>query len=210
MSIFKNLSVRSCCYCSSSIRVTGLLCAKCESILNTIKNPTVGNHNGLPFPVFYLFPWIPDQTDLLSHLLICLKNPGTPLFHRDFARAIAHERGFYKNVVFVPVPPTEEGVFDHAHYLCSEISAKYGEQPRQLLKWKAKLGKQREKGKKDRGNAEIVSVGGVRKVIKNQKVILVDDIVTTGSTALKAYEALGSPKDFELWCLACRQKGPLI
>ena len=32
--------------------------------------------------------------------------------------------------------------------------------------------------------------------------IFVDDVVTTGSTAQAAWHALGSPKGFEVWCLA--------
>lgn len=42
--------------------------------------------------------------------------------------------------------------------------------------------------------------------LTNEKVIFVDDVVTTGSTALAAWEAIGKPKDFKIWCLGYRPK----
>ena len=39
---------------------------------------------------------------------------------------------------------------------------------------------------------------------REERVILVDDIYTTGTTARQSYEALGRPRDFEVWVLAYR------
>ncbi len=36
------------------------------------------------------------------------------------------------------------------------------------------------------------------------KIVFVDDVVTTGSTAKAAYKALGRPKNFQVWSLAVR------
>jgi predicted amidophosphoribosyltransferase len=37
-------------------------------------------------------------------------------------------------------------------------------------------------------------------------VIFIDDIVTTGATALSARQAIGACKGFEVWCLAHRRQ----
>lgn len=37
------------------------------------------------------------------------------------------------------------------------------------------------------------------------RIIFADDVVTTGQTALAAYEALKEPSDFEVWCLIYRE-----
>ncbi len=189
----------------------GLLCRKCWAILHRIKRPRrIANYNSLPFPIFYLFEWVADQSPLLNSLLICLKNPRTSAFHKRFAELLTFERGLIGRPVVIPTPATRQGDQDHAYYLAYEIAHLYKTTPKNTLIWQDKQGKQREKGKKDRASARMVGRGLYKKEMKNQVVILVDDIITTGSTALKAYEALGSPKDFELWCLACRNPAALI
>ena len=37
------------------------------------------------------------------------------------------------------------------------------------------------------------------------RIIFADDVVTTGQTALAAYDALKEPSDFEVWCLIYRE-----
>lgn len=39
----------------------------------------------------------------------------------------------------------------------------------------------------------------------NKRIIFVDDVVTTGQTALAAHEALKEPSDFEIWSLIYRE-----
>jgi predicted amidophosphoribosyltransferase len=46
--------------------------------------------------------------------------------------------------------------------------------------------------------------------LANTRVILVDDVVTTGATALAAHRALSPLRAEQVWALACRQKGRLV
>ena len=45
-----------------------------------------------------------------------------------------------------------------------------------------------------------------QQVQSEYRYIFVDDVVTSGSTAMAAYMALGDPDHFEVWALACRPK----
>jgi predicted amidophosphoribosyltransferase len=45
-----------------------------------------------------------------------------------------------------------------------------------------------------------------KNVLRHKYVIFIDDIVTTGATAVAAQKALGATEGFEVWCLAHRRQ----
>ena len=52
--------------------------------------------------------------------------------------------------------------------------------------------------------AENITAEDFRSKIENYRVIFVDDVLTTGSTARSAWKTLGKPKDFAVWTLVQR------
>lgn len=63
---------------------------------------------------------------------------------------------------------------------------------------------QKRKSAKDRFRRQFKLKPGIR--VKGARIVFVDDLITSGATALAAYRALNSPVDFEVWTIARRPK----
>lgn len=104
-------------------------------------------------------------------------------------------------VVVIPSPSRGSEAEDHAMALARALAESQGWTLKNILSFqnnrdevqKSKDREARRLRRFSRTEALPSSVGSV---------IFVDDVVTTGSTVLAAWRALGEPQGFEAWCMA--------
>ena len=104
--------------------------------------------------------------------------------------------------VIIPSPPKREGVKDHAFYLGQSLSLLSGYRFFPLLsRLDSTFGQQKQKNKTHRRQLKFQLNNYVSYF---NSVIFVDDVLTTGSTAIAAKEALNPSKNFIALTIAWR------
>jgi predicted amidophosphoribosyltransferase len=204
--------IRSCFYCSSGERIESGLCTICWKTLESkkqVREITPKIESALTG--YYLFSWEKDKSPLLNATMVLQKNPESFEMHLRFAEWLSYGQPYQNNLCFIPIPSTTLGQKDHAYWLAHNLAKIWQAPMGNILKWKHKPGLKKEQSRTDRrvGLIELVSEEFL-KTHKNRKLILIDDIVTTGSTVRLAYEALRTPDKIEIWAIACRQNSFLV
>ncbi len=200
--------IRHCAFCHrATMDKTDLFCENCWQKL-------VRHRRKATFPlliqgqrVYPLFIWS-EENLILEKLLYALKGGGLSLaFDRLvtlFLFAYGEEFKNYSDLVFVPVPPTLSKKFqDHAYCLAETMARKTQGEIKGLLKWVNKETSQKWLRKKERLNLKMEKVSPI-KTLEQKRIIIIDDVVTTGATIRAASEALGESINKEIWCLAYR------
>ncbi len=201
----------TCTACGSFSKGDSLFCAICEIQLLKLRNEskersiTFENLN-TEIPVNSVFPWNPQQSDGLSSLLLKLKGCRREAPYRYWARQILLER--IQNSIFledpetilIPSPARNKEQQDHAYKLTKALSDMTGWRLHNPLV-RDNVGTQKTRNLSQRRR---IRLGNPEKFTTSQPIIFVDDVVTTGATAIAAYRSLGCPKNFEVWCLAYR------
>lgn len=161
--------------------------------------------NGKKIKLHYFYLWCPNNDKLIRQLVYALKGNWSNSAYRsvlstptELNSLVARLKGY----VIVPSPPPIGVERDHAtglgHYLAGIVGLPIAHALlRETNESQKKLNLSQRRIKK-------------MKAIKGQKalpkVLLVDDVVTSGSTVEAAYEALGQPPRFEVIALAYRAK----
>lgn len=189
-----------------SYRVTdSLLCSPCSSALRRLQRPRLTEIDGLR--VRSLYDWIPGESDLLSRYLRALKGP----LHREAWRMIAWEflLGHQveprapASVRFIPAPPRGRRP-DHATFFARGIAEIIGGPVVENLLCRVGGVSQKRLGREERSfvGVHVKMPGSVPP--DGVECILVDDVVTTASTAKSILKSLSWPEHAELWVLARR------
>ena len=201
----------SCClHCGSFRTETGLLCRPCSEALDLYAAQPRVRTNGTQ--MWSLYEWQPGQSDMLSSLILNLKGGYNRQAWEHYAKLLAKKRWVYSHseisrpMRIVPAPARSEGAKDHAVYwalsLAHEMSAEFTPCLRRTT--------HQHQRKMDRGARGLLTLElnekytGLFEGYSNYLWIFADDVLTTGSTAQAAYEALGKPPHFEIWTLARR------
>jgi predicted amidophosphoribosyltransferase len=164
----------------------------------------------LNFKVVSLWSWKRDDNRHLSVFLSALKyhpiEQDWETLAMEFSRVLIQQNlAPQEAFVFVPCPSSTRNECDHARMLAKALG-QYWQAPVFDALIKETTGHQKSKEFWERDNLR------VQRVEKNSKdipagrlVILIDDVLTTGSTAKASIKALGTDRPYEVWCLAHRR-----
>ncbi len=198
--------LRTCAYCGSFYSKE-TVCEFCWAELpwrNPNSEAVIIDASSVCLKVHSLLDWEPDRSPVCSVFILSLKGG---LSKSSFDRLAAQfvKKGMLQNsdgrkLVIVPAPSRTQS-FDHALALAESLAAVFAAKAVNCLKTTA-IESQKTKGK---GARSLLVMESCEKFSQfDGKVIFVDDVVTTGSTAKAAYIALGRPSNFEVWSIAYR------
>lgn len=209
-----NFRVQTCLRCGSLWGEDSHLCAFCLRTLLLNYSPSFLGHRKTPVSIRYIFDWQPGESESLSVLLHFLKGSGHPKAWRFYAdlfwqRYRAHQNlESLKNAILIPSPPALPLQADHAGLFCQNLAEISGLPTHPLLLRENSVGEQKAKSKGSRKNIKLkLSENFSPQMLRNHRLIFIDDIVTTGATAIAAMKALKAPGRFEVWALASRGVG---
>lgn len=208
--------LRACLYCGSLERQADGLCGVCSEDLWSWQSETRGlfkNRLQKTLEVCSLFYWVPGQQEVLSRLLHALKGPGGSKLWENYAEEFwrRHLQSYAESHVpaHLLIPsPAASSERDHAAFFTQGLAALSGAKIYSCLK-KPAVSSQKRKNRAQRLTLALEWSEGFTKAdflrqSASKKVIFVDDVVTTGATALAAWKTLGKPRDFAVWSLAYR------
>lgn len=135
--------------------------------------------------------------------------------HQQTSKAV-----LFTPTIIIPAPARLNGDKDHAFCLAQALSEETGWSLLNILEFQniEELAQKRkgvhlrtQRTFKVRQSLDTLSVG-CRELPDNIKdlhygtIIFIDDVVTTGSTAMAAWKALEKPPRFEVWCMAVQPR----
>lgn len=198
-----SFSIRCCINCGSWSVKKNLFCEACSFLL--IEKMRAPNAIQLQnFKVEALFLWQPGQSDSLSRLVLDLKSSNKNAWQYYAQKFLEIRRKFSSNSILISSLSLSGK--KHAQNWGESLSHIAGIPHVVGLKIcenKSVNLTQKELSKLARRNRQFENIAELSSQSRN--IIFVDDVVTTGATALAAYRALGRPRNFQVWCLASRE-----
>ena len=206
--------LRSCCICRSSVPPVFWLCADCWKKLRGFylsSEDIVREQEGLTH--VRLLDWNRENDLFIRLFLNSLKKGGSSFIFDQIALAFlrriiqAYPLSLDTNALLIPAPANSQRNFrDHAFCLASAFSRFTGLAIQNPLSRCFSLDQRGQAQKqKDRQERKTVHFY-VKGKVNSQKIIFVDDILTTGATAQAAFQALKEPGSFIIFTLAWRSE----
>lgn len=208
--------LRSCATCGSSLPPIDLMCSPCWARFGKIHRDHLfhlgGKVRSTPFPTFALANWSEQQTDFVSKLVHGFKGGRDLRAARRLAQLLVDARRqdapLPKDVLLVPAPG---GRHNHARALALEIGEILHAPVLDILidpkkrKVSSNQKSQALEGRFERKyEVRAPEVDLKAHIFERPTWIFIDDVITSGATAMAAYMALGDPTCFEVWTLANR------
>ena len=199
MNLRKNILAyfRHCPVCGSDFGFIDWLCSPCMEIFfrklkASNKEPRWLKNS---IPVYSLLDWPPEDV-FTTKLVYSLKGGGLEEAYTMLAELflLKHQPSLPDHF-FYP----SKGHEDHAFQWSKALSKSLCLRQSPLV-----LEQDGKQALKNRGQRQSLCFKGL-KIKDNLKPILVDDIVTSGATALAASKALGQPKSFAVWSIFYRR-----
>lgn len=204
LKFFKKLfPIRACLNCGSWIQLRTFFCepchAKCVEQFHNKQSTEVMN-----IKVKSLFRWPPGKSDVLSSLVLQMKNEN-----EDAWLVWAEEFMFNSKLNLelkdsVLVSSQSSSGHMHAQNWGGALSKLLNFPHICPLKLREPRQNQKKRNRHERAIREFETPVEISKM-RYKRIIFVDDVVTTGQTALAAYRALKEPPHFEIWCLIYRE-----
>lgn len=200
------MGMRTCPGCGSFAVTEILLCAPCASLLRSMMKPTVTQFG--PVRVRSLYDWNPHESDLLSRFLMALKGPYQARAWQacawDFVMAHELEKDPRRDQWIVPAPPQKPGQNDHAGCWGESLAAILHVPMRAELLERNDQRIQKHLSREERlARRHPVKLSGSAPECEGLALI-VDDVITTGSTVDAIHRVLGRDQEAEAWVLARR------
>ena len=198
-----------CCICSSPTFQISHLCNKCQSSVGSIIAESYLTNNYLSDDCrgFLLISLGSYRNIIFRKWIMALKGGDNK---KDFKLVVfqlikkrqTYDKIFLKfPVLIVPAPSRVFKRRDHSSCLAEALSLITGWELANILVYDDfDQSAQKTKGALERENRKFKASMPITGF--NGTLIFVDDVVTTGSTAVAAWNALGKPRNFEVWCIA--------
>lgn len=213
--------LRSCAICTTTLPPIDLVCDVCWTKLFRLRNrgPEL-LQTSYPFPVYSLFTWTEETEHLVKPFIYGFKKGRSVSAAKDLALEFMTERQdageLDRNRVLIPPPSSS---FDHGDLWTQALSERCLSPTWPVLRASGSLtaGTSEKSGKSQKLLSK-TERGDRRYEIREQiagywplgeesgRLIFADDVITTGSTAMAAYMALGDPEQFEVWTLVARPR----
>jgi predicted amidophosphoribosyltransferase len=163
-----------------------------------------------PFAAYSLLNWTIENDEWVRELVHAFKRGHSVSAAVTFAGLLSDRMlgaaGLLANPVFV-VPPSRNGRLDHASLLALELCKFFPNPSVMVLKNSPheKHRAQKEKTAIERAGRRFLAVYPSGDA-PDAQFVFIDDVITSGSTAMAAFMALGDPKYFQSWTLVSRPK----
>ena len=211
--IWGALEINHCLVCGSLQPANGGLCQWCLVMLNQQIPPYHGAISDTQ--VKALYEWNPQQSDALSHLMHSLKG-HQQIKMKFWAQQWIHQwkKTLDENteMLLVPAPRQSESP-DHAAIFARHLSDILGIPLLDVLRLSKPRDQKNKKAKSSREDWSkdnvIVSINDswtqhILDELDDYRVVFIDDVITTGSTAQRSFEALNYFGKKEVWTIARR------
>ncbi len=195
-----SLSIYSCIICGASRERKIPFCTHCLKVA-TKEMGRIPQHS-YPFPLTTLFSWNQSNHRFVQKLTYQMKGNGVHSLWKWFALGLV-QKGDVQVLptAVVPCPSREGAYWDHSSLFAKEVSRVLGIPLVRALRFSdaSKL-KQKSLSLKER---KVLKFKALKEI--EGPILFVDDVVTSGSTAVAAREALKSSYFFEVWAISCRE-----
>ncbi len=187
--------------CGTGFCAGSALCFRClHFLVSCFRSESELNIQGLKLTTLML--WNPNQSDLLSNLIIQLKHSDDKTWSSLAQEFLMNRKPDVVNRAILVSLASEENKF-HGQMWGQSLSELTGIPHIMGLSKMHESRSQKGKSRSQRQTLELQLIVDIS-VLKNRRVIFVDDVVTTGATLLAAHKALGLPDNFECWSLCYR------
>ena len=201
--------IRACALCKMYFPPTDWLCSLCWKAVQREYLCSESSYRiEKTLPHLRLLDWHKDNHQLIQLLINSLKQGGPHFIFKRLGLEM-FSRFLYLNLwnkktfpLFIPAPSRLKSKTDHALQLAESLSFYFGGDVKNLLKRGKALGFQKKKTKRQRADIQIQSQGNIPPL---RPIVFVDDVLTTGSTARAAFQALNQPKHFFIFTLAWKR-----
>jgi predicted amidophosphoribosyltransferase len=209
--------IRACANCGAFGKFTSesrILCEKCKLSLDNSK--IHGPVSDYDFKTISLYRWDNSNSTLVSRIARALKGGGPKQVYAEFASQLLQLQmnrstescllnDNKKEIIFVPAPgrKSQNEKLDHAEQLAMCIAGEFGGVSLGLLE-RTTNQQSKNMSLEERAKPSIeLSAGALSDLsrVHSAQIVFVDDIITTGGTAVSAYKALQRPPYFEIWTI---------
>jgi len=198
------IRIDHCYFCSRINFSSQGACSSCWTKFGQLARVTIRNLDGFQQVSLFQLNAEPDCR-VLRELLIDQKDHHRPALLSKLADRLAFvalQKSPQISAGFLFPAPSASGRH-HAHHLAAALGQVTGFPVCDQLRLTGEhLGLQKLQGLGARHLRKMRTVSGPWQQVGKGVPIFVDDILTTGATAMAAHQALGSPANFQVWTLA--------